>query len=274
MPGGGTVNFLNPTQMPQLIEPLPKIDSSATSPKRRRWVLRLGLAALLFLLGIVLIILPGYLEGSETRWYTQSEFARAVKSDLVSKVKNLVLNSRLAQRFLKPSKQISFQNCIFTLPAGSDSSSVLGIPSSTNSEGARLWILSPLERDRLASRVKSSKDIKLITGPNITTSDQTAFQVGMPPGNPPMPQMAVVCFPKIQSDKIKLMLSAVSMATETNFIGSCRCLIPDSGAMVMDCRDAKHLSGDSPFIMVSLYLINPDGSRVFDPTDPSKQSGQ
>jgi hypothetical protein len=138
---------------------------------------------------------------------------------------------------------------------------VLGTPVSTNLNGAHLWVLSPRDRDLLISRIKSSDGIEAVAGAAVTTMDQMAFEVGMPVRDHGGAQIAVDCLPVVRSDKVKLTFRAIFVGTETNFICACRVMIPNGGAAVFDSDNANDTNSSSSFIIISSYLINPDGTR-------------
>jgi hypothetical protein len=230
-------------------------------PKRRRWLFRLCIAGTVLLLAIVLFCVLTSSDANKTVWYTESEFAQALKPGLITKVKNVVLNWKWTQRFQKPGPQISFQNSLFTLLPGMSTRMVLGTPVSTNLNGAHLWVLSPRDRDLLISRIKSSDGIEVVAGAAVTTMDQMAFGVGMPVGEHAKANLLLDCFPEVRSDNVKLTFRAVVAGTNTNFICACRVMIPNGGAAVIGCDNANDTNSFSSFIIISPYLINPDGTR-------------
>src|SRR5579871_4842431 len=161
----------------------PQTSPAKTKPKRGRWLLRLFVASLLLILAFVLFCFVTTFEDGKIAWYTRSEFTRAVKPNLITRVKNVVLKWKWTQRFQKPSPQIHFQTRRFTFPMGLDPSTMLGAPASTNFDGMRLWVLSPKDRDQLIQHIKSQPEYKVTNAPEITTLDGGMFETIVPDAN-------------------------------------------------------------------------------------------
>jgi hypothetical protein len=262
-----------------------------TKPKRRRWLLRLCVAALLLISAIVLLCVLTGSDDNNTVWYTESEFAKAVKPGALTKFKNTVSNWRwvkpVLNRFQKPDTQIHFRTDLVNLQSERADNLALGIPISTNSGGIHLWVLSSEQHEQLAYKIKF---LHFITNAaqSIITADGMAFEatanelILQPVADKSfMPRLVVDCLPKTFHDAIRLTLCANtasisnaptgSVPNKTGFVVACQALIPDGGAAVLDVHRASQTNDSAAFLIITPTLVNPDGSRLFDPTDMSKR---
>jgi len=93
--------------------------------------------------------------------------------------------------------------------------------------------------------------------------------------------LIIDCLPDVSGQSIKLVSSitevenvpttlAVSPSAKTEFVAGCRVMIENGGAMVIELGHRKSTTFAPSFIIVSPYLINPDGTRIVDNPKSSK----
>ena len=258
--------------------------TAKTKPKRRRWLLRLCIAGAVFLLAIILFCTLTSSDNNKTVWYTESEFAKAVKPGALTKLKNTVSKWRwfrpVLNRFQKPDVQISFQTILIKLQTDGVDALGLGTPTSTNFDGTHLWVLSAEQRDRLIWTINSSIP-GISTRQEITSIDRRIWEFSAVPltsrtGTVLAAGLVVDCLPHVYSDSIQLTLWAHGLKLMSNglagpepipteFVVACRALIPNGGAAILDV----HLTPPA-FFIVAPNLINPDGTRIADNPKSSK----
>lgn len=245
-------------------------ETTPLKPKRRRRILRIVLAFVLLAFALLVACLFVEPQGDNIAWYTQAEFKQAVKPGFLKKVKNTVLNWKWLRSFQRPGHQISFQNDLVTFLPGTETRTFLGTPTSTNSDGAHLWILSPRDCDLLRNRIKSPACFEKLAHAGVTTMDRMAFGVAIPVGAHAKAQLLLDCSPEVRSGEIKLLFQATFLGAETNFLCACRALVPNGGAVIFGKENANDTNSPSSFIMIFPDLINRDGTKIVDKPTSAK----
>jgi hypothetical protein len=160
----------------------------------------------------------------------------------------------------------------------------LGAPAATNTDGLRLWLVSPSDLAVFQNRLVGLSGVKTISKSRIQTRD--GMQGNVQEGGPAitgsqgslttnwstMNHFTVTLTPKIASSSIRLTIGV--LATEetispssrptikTKLAAACRILTPNGGALIIDGGNATDGSGNSYWLIASPTAVDSNGNPV------------
>jgi len=173
----------------------------------------------------------------------------------------------LVQRFRKAKRQISIDT---ELVAPSPATQLgLNSATATNSDGTRVWILSPDQLNALRYRRSRISDAQLQTTERMRAR---LFVGGTPPSgtNYGSPTCTLDILPKITRGSITLVVGAsctyylpaprnAIREVRTNIAVACRAAVPNGGAMVLASAKTNEVDGRFLWIIVSPSVVDKRG---------------
>ena len=168
-------------------------------------------------------------------------------------------------RFFPASQKarIRFDSSIYSL---TNAPFDLGIPTATNADGMRAWIISSPSLASVRTQLKTLPADALLGSPRMQTGDGIRSQMSIGStmivdGKLVPVGLTVDLFPKVSKNSLRLFVSVVDSRTEqsaikTNFAVACAATVPDAGALVIDAGDAgeKH-----HWFVLSPVLVDTNG---------------
>jgi hypothetical protein len=248
------------------------------------------LGALLCAAVLVLFIVPSF-SSHNFVWLTPAQAAQATQPGPFERVK-MTLKGWLApwlHRYYGLRPNIKIEAKLMVIPRDATMPGVLGAPIVTNADGTRAWILSSPELLSLRQNLNSNQHIAVQFAPIIQTGNGMQARMSMGQSIPlgPTNRQPVVAGRKANASWINVGLSidvmpqAVSgsvrlpliiTSTElagpaitggpilrTNFSVACRALIPDAGALVINCRDVGGASPTNYLLIFSPVRVDATG---------------
>jgi hypothetical protein len=260
--------------------PPPKSETPPTpaAPSRRRALLYfLAISASLLVILVVLFLVFAS-PNEQFTWLTPAQMAQATHAGPLTQLKYKLI--RLAgplMRFYhshRPNILISsniLKTSSPTAPAG------LGPPFITNSSGMSAWILSPAELLSFRQALKTNSDMTMLTSPRIMTTSGSSTRamlgqsISFSPGGITNIGITLDTSPTAAASSVKLLLGAsstelagqsVTNGIKTNFSAACRVVLPDAGALVMNCRNADSSNPTNYWLIVSPVLVDATGKPI------------
>jgi hypothetical protein len=234
----------------------------------------------LFLLALFVLFLWSELPRRQFEWLNASQFERIVTPGPLARFKNKVIAlAPWFRRFQSNQTNIEINLHVMTFIPTATVRAELGQPAYTNSAGARCWILPSALGTPLRQRLHNSIDDSIRWGPEGTTEDGHECVIEMF-SQMEMPDdihfiTAIDILPKLSSGSANLFFSAASIAevypisygfgqifpvvTKSNFLTACRVLVPDGGAVVIDCGRPPNADPTNRWLLVSPTLVDPAG---------------
>lgn len=277
---------------------MPVMDLSSPSPEARpvrpyhrpRLSLR-GCVSGLALLLLAIFLLVIFSDGSsrQFKWLSASQSARMMKQGALTRLK-FKLQAALVtilQHFQTKRTDISINLRAATFSTTASMQAELGPPAYTNSAGARCWILSPEQRAAFRGRLDSDfDDSNMAVAPEITTEEgrlgstwtvPVSYIMSLVKGTGTSINTNIGAtfdtLAKSSSGSVNLLFSAASaevvwysnknpVVIKSNFITACRVLVPDGGAVVIDCGRVLNPDQTNQWLMVSPVLVDPAGMPI------------
>jgi hypothetical protein len=263
---------------------MPSMDSrppTSETPPRRRPLFRLLAVSLSLLVILVVLFLAFAFSNSQFTWLTPAQMTQASRPGLLTqlKYKLIRLAGPLMRYYHTHRPNILIAANVFT------ASPVAGqtdpdIPGLTNADGTRAWILPPQELSSFRQRLKTNTGISLISGMNIQTRDGMSagaalgrtMTVNVSTGAWTNIGTSIDVLPKKSAGIVSMLINARSteslVATTngaviiTNFSTACRALIPDAGALVLNCRNTDPANPTNYWLIVSPMLVDATGKPI------------
>jgi hypothetical protein len=258
------------------------------SPKRG---LTLRFAFLMFGLFFFLLLLLLILSGISSRhfeWLSVNQSERMMKPGPLARLKSKLQDTLdpVFRRFQTNRTNISIELHGTTFSPSAAWQGRLGPPAYTNSDGVRCWILSSEQRIAFIQRL-DAHDLS----PTRAVMPITVTEEGRPvstwtvsgscvssllangAGTVTNTGATINMLAKLSSNSVKLLLSAAStevvwysnkypVIIKSNFVTACRVLVPDSGAVLIDCGRVLNPDQTNQWLMVSPILVDEAGIPI------------
>jgi hypothetical protein len=259
----------------------PPITKAPALPKQSRFPMKI-LAIVLFLtlglMGLFLFLTSG--SGSEVVWLSPGQLAKSGRPGPITQIKyKLARYGAPFWRRIRPNrKQILVSSSVVRLPVQGEDASWLPAALSTNSDGTRIWIISPVELARLQARLIPMMGQLPPAGPRIATSEGIRAQLftgGVPPNgtNAGSPSIAIDVLPRLVGGLIKLTLGITSteflVAPEnavrnvrTNICAACRVLVPNGGGLVLSAGQTNNEVVGSYWVILIPAVVDAQGKPL------------
>ncbi len=262
--------------------PTSETPPAAAVPTRRRALRRFLIVIVSLLVVLVVLFFVFASPNPQFAWMTPVQMAQASRPGPLTQLKYKVM--RLAgplMRFYHSHRpNIHIAANVFT------ASSIAGqidpaAPGLTNADGTRAWILPSQELSVFQQRLKTNSGVRFVSGMNIQTGDGmgaevatgSRFSVNAATGAWTNIGTSIDALPKTSAGSINLLIHASSTelsgvsttngpAIKTNFSAACRVLLPDAGALVLNCRNADPSNPTNYWLIVSPVLVDATGKPV------------
>ena len=275
---------------PHMSESVPSVAPRHGSKLRLSLVV---LAVLLCAALLVLFIVPNF-SSHDFVWLTPAQAAQATQSGPFEKAK-MTLKSWLApwlHRYYGLRPNIRIEAKLMVILRDGTMPGVLGAPVLTNADGTRSWILLLSELLSLKQNLNTNQRIAVLFAPIIQTGDGMQARMSMGQSIPLGPTnqqpgvvgrkanaswinvgLSVDVLPKSVSGSVRLPLITTSTELagpaitggpilKTNFSVACRALIPDAGALVINCRDVGGASPTNYLLIFSPVRVDATGKPL------------
>jgi hypothetical protein len=189
----------------------------------------------------------------------------AIARGKLTRIKDKVvgLAAPLWRPFKRAPRQITIHSTIMRLAPNSPAVIALGNPIATNATGLRAWVL---DREQLATFVAPVPAI-MSSCPSITTAEggRAGFTTQSGPtvlGDKDSLDVLLSFLPKRVSGGVRLSIDVTSLVpSAAPTLVSCQARIPDSGALIVDCSQAKAAGGKNYWFAFS-PVVAPVGARL------------
>jgi hypothetical protein len=263
---------------------MPSMDSRPTSsetPPRRRTLLRFLAVSLSLLVVLVILFLAFASPNPQFTWMTPAQFAQANNAGLLTRLKyKLIYFAGPLMRYYhshRPNILISAN--IFT-SSSSIAPGILGAPFVANTNGMGAWVVSPAELFALRQALKTNLELSFVTKMSIQLGSGTwggirtmGSSARIAPGIYTNVGTMIDVQAKPVSHNINILLGASATefsafsssnfpAIKTNFSAACRALIPDAGALVLNCRNADPANPTNYGLIISPVLVDATGKPI------------
>ena len=253
---------------------------AAALPNRRRALLRFLAVSVSLLVILVVLFLAFASPNEQFAWLTPAQMARATHAGPFTQLKYKLI--RLAGPLMRfhhshrPNVWIS-SNIIRTYSPAAAAD--LGAPFITNAGGMSAWILSPKELFSFRKSLKTNTAMTMLSSPSIQTTSGTSARtmigqsVTVSPGGITNIGITLDIAPTASRDLVKMLLGASSTELAgqsttngpviiTNFFAACRVVLPDAGALVINCRNADPANPTNYWLVVSPVLLDATGKPM------------
>jgi len=260
--------------------PPPKSETLAAPAalRRRRALLRFLAVSISLLVILVILFLAFAPSDSQFAWLTPAQMAQATHAGPLTQLKYKLI--RLAgplMRFYhshRPNILISSNILRISSPAPPAD---LGPPFITNSGGMSAWILSPAELLSFRQALKTNTTMTMLSSPSIQTASGGSAQamigqsISFSPGGITNIGVTLDTAPTASGDLVKMLLGAsstelagqsITNGIKTNFSAACRVVLPDAGALVINCRNADATNPTNYWLIVSPVLVDATGKPI------------
>ena len=232
----------------------------------------LGLAGLFYFLG------RGSM--SEVVWLSPAQLAKNARPGPITQLKYrlLRLSAPLWGRFRPSRRQILLSSSFMRLPVSAEDGSRLPAAMSTNSDGTRVWIVSPIDLKALQARLIPAGGIAPPSGPRISTGEGVRAQLfsgGVPPigTNAGSPSLSIDVLPRITGSFIRLTVGITSTEflpapenavrdVRTNISAACRLLVPNGGGLVLATVHTNDLFPAGYWVILTPTAVDSRGNLL------------
>jgi hypothetical protein len=262
--------------------PTSETPPAAVVPNRRRALRRFLIVIVSLLVVLVVLFLVFASPNPQFAWMTPAQMAQASRPGSLTqlKYKAMRLAGPLMRFYHSHRPNIHIAVNVFTASpiAGQTDPDTLGL---TNADGTRAWILALQELSVFQQRFKTNSSVHLVSGMNIQTRDGMSasvamgsrFSVNAATGTWTNIGTSIDALPKTSAGSINLLIHASSTelsgvsttngpVIKTNFSAACRVLLPDAGALVLNCRNADPSNPTNYWLIVSPVLVDATGKPI------------
>lgn len=242
----------------------------------RRTILGLGFIFGCLLLAALFFVLAR--PGPEVTWLTPAELAQASKPGLVTQLRRKAINltAPLWRWYQRKRHMVSVSSTILTLPPGADAQLALGPPTATDTNGMRIWTLSPEKLISLQQKLASKPGADVLSKSILPTLDGVQVYLnnavypssrGAPAVYSP-PNVWLAITPKIASRSVNLTVAitanqspyAPAMA-QTNISPGFRASLPTTGGLLIDGANIK-CNGTNCWFLISPSILDAAGNPI------------
>ena len=245
---------------------------------RRRALLRFLAVSISLLVILVVLFLVFASPNEQFTWLTPAQMAQATHPGPLTQLKYKLI--RLAGPLMRyyhrnrPNILIASNILKTSSPAALAG---LGPPVITNASGMSAWILSPAELLSFRQALKTNSDVTMLSSPRIQTASGGSARammgqsISFSPGGITNIGIALDTVATASSSSVKLLLGAsstelagqsITNGIKTNFSAACRVVLPDAGALVINCRNADPSNPTNYWLIVSPVLIDATGKPI------------
>ena len=205
------------------------------------------------MLAIFLLLVLSNKSNRQFKWLTNDQFEKGLHpgppTHLVDKLENAL--DSLRQHFQTNHPEILISPSVLTFSASATAQTNLGEPAFSGADGTRAWILSPAELNALRQQYKADPGVSNVAATRIQTGNgrQSGITLGQSVPRSGRYTNVGISIDLLAKSSAKLReLAALrqvnrlagpqtngQVAIKTNFFAACRALIPDAGAVVIDC---------------------------------------
>ncbi len=253
--------------------------SSSPTPNCRRALRRfIAAIAVLFLLAALFFVLAR--PGSKVAWLTPAELAQASKPGLLTQWRRKAMNlTAPLWRWYQPRRRVvSISSTVLTLPPAAAAQLSLGPPAAADTNGMRIWILSPAELVTVQQRLTSQSGADILAKSILPTVDglQVYLNNSTPPSTvrggptvyiPPIVWLAVT--PRIVSRSVNLTVAITAIQSpfapampQTNVTPGFRASLPTTGGLLIDGANIKYTNGQSCWFVISPSILDANGNPI------------
>jgi hypothetical protein len=258
--------------------PTSAMPPAAAAPNRRRALLRFLAVGVSLLVILVVLFLAFASPNEQFAWLTPAQMAQATHAGPFTQLKYKLI--RLAgplMRFYhrnRPNILISSNILKTSSPAAPAD---LGPPFITNSGGMSAWILLPAELTSLRQALKTNSAVTMLPSPRIQTASGGAAMamvgqsITVSPGGITNIGITLDTVVTASSGSVKMLLGAsstelagqsITNGIKTNFSAACRVVLPDAGALVINCRNSDASNPTNYWLIVSPVLVDATGKPI------------
>jgi hypothetical protein len=253
---------------------------AAATPNRRCVVRRFLAVSVSLLVILVVLVLVFASPNPQFVWLTPAQMTQASHPGPLTQLKYKLI--RLAgplMRFYhshRPNISISSNILATSSPAAPAS---LGAPFITNAGGMNAWILSPAELASFRQALKTNSGVTMLSSPSMQTPSGVATRalvgqfIPLSPGVSANIGITMDATATAYSGSVKMLLGVNStelsgasttngLTIKTNFSTACRVLLPDAGALVINCRNADATNPTNYWLIVTPVLVDATGKPI------------
>lgn len=260
--------------------PPPSSEPSSSSPPKRRRAFRLFLVAIaaLFLLAALFFVLAR--PGPEVTWLTPAELAQASKPGLLTQWRRKAMNlTAPLWRWYQPRRRrVSISSIALTLTPDAAAQLGLGSPDATDTNGMRVWILSPEKLNSLQQRLITLPGADILTKSVLLAADGFPVYLNnsVPPsisrGGPAVytpPNVWLATTPRIVSHSVNLTVAITAIQSpfapalpQTNVTPGFRASLPTTGGLLLEGANIKYTNGQSCWFVISPSILDASGNPI------------
>jgi len=235
-----------------------------------------GLAATVFIGAVIGVVLTSPRKTPDRLvWMTPGKLAQTLRPGKLTLLKFRILRWPGPWRWYVARKRtLKIESQLYTTPNESPLRIEHFTLCSTNAEGLRAWIIPPEEMLALAIECKMSPGVQALGGAAVTTFEGGQARVSSgsnPAGVNGFCGIMLDILPEIERGSIKLLLgvtatdwiaspSGTTVGVETNISASCRAMIPNGGALLL--QGANRGSGTNHWMVISAMAIDAKGNPL------------
>jgi hypothetical protein len=196
--------------------------AAPTTPRQRRLlILRVFVAAVCVLVASILLVMPlAQPPTNSVVWLTPADAKRLIQPGKFTRLKwrLMELTAPVLGRLWRPESQIRIQSRLLGLPPTAAEITGLPAPIATNSEGARVWILSPPGQKAFLQTAQNLPGVSFIGSPSLVTGSDTPASLSMTAnvsyaGKSFPVGVKLDLTPKIVRKSVRLILAVTSTST-------------------------------------------------------------
>jgi hypothetical protein len=211
-------------------------------------------------------------------WMTPAQMAQATHPGPLTqlKYKLIRLAGPLMRYYHRNRPNIVISSNIITISSPS-APAALGAPFITNAAGMSAWILSPAELLTFRQALKTNTSVTMLSSPRILTASGGMARavigqsITLSSGGATNVGITLDTVTTASSGSVKMLLGAsstelaghfIANGLKTNFTAACRVLLPDAGALVINCRNADATNPTNYWLIVSPVLVDATGKPI------------
>ena len=209
-------------------------------------------------------------------WLAPDQLAHSLKPGILTQLKYKVLRWPGPWRWFEGNKtRILVESTLLAVSSGNSLQVEHSILCQTNSEGARVWVVSSEELLPLKEQCKGSPAVEERSSMRLTTFDggqgRIACGTSVAVGSQALfSGLTADILPKLLNDSCKLLLGVTStepllstnFAVRTNISFSCRALVPNGGALVVDAGNSAPAAGTNYWLIISPTAVDAKGNPI------------